>query len=444
MKGQRERENKDYSSNSMTQAEMAKNRLLSKEMEFCIKNEDVSKEFVFEALSTGKAVIPKNKKHNVTKPIIIGEGFSIKVNANIGTSVGYSTFDEEIEKMNVALKAQTDTVMVLSTWGDLKDMRRHIVEMSPIPVGSVPIYDSAVISYSNGKNVVDFSEKDFINMVLSHAEDGIDFMTIHAGITNRTLQRLRNGNRILKMVSRGGAIITGWMLKNGKENPFYEHFDEILDIAHDYDVTISLGDGMRPGSIIDATDPQQIEELLEMQKLVERAWGKGVQVMIEGPGHVPLNEIEANVKLMKKIGKGAPIFLLGPLPTDRGVGYDHIVGAIGGALAGYFGCDFLCYVTPSEHVSLPDIEDVREGIVASRIAATVADVAKRSKRALELEKQMAVARVNFNWEKMFELAIDSRVALEKYSKRPYDDKGCSMCGPFCAIKVTEEFTLKGT
>ncbi|HCI28955.1 MAG TPA: phosphomethylpyrimidine synthase [Fervidobacterium sp.] len=429
----------------MTQWENAIKSIITQQMEICARNEDVAVEQIIRSLKNGLAVIPANRLHtNLTLPSIIGKGFRVKVNANIGTSFGHADLKEELEKLKVAIETQADSVMDLSTWGDLREIRKEILKNSPIPVGSVPIYSASVKAFDSKKSVIDFTEEDFINMVLSHAEDGIDFMTIHAGITNRTLQRLRNGNRILKMVSRGGAIITGWMLKNGKENPFYEHFDEILDIAHDYDVTISLGDGMRPGSIIDATDPQQIEELLEMQELVERAWGKGVQVMIEGPGHVPLNEIEANVKLMKKIGKGAPIFLLGPLPTDRGVGYDHIVGAIGGALAGYFGCDFLCYVTPSEHVSLPDIEDVREGIVASRIAATVADVAKRSKKALELEKQMAVARVNFNWEKMFELAIDSRVALEKYSKRPYDDKGCSMCGPFCAIKVTEEFTLKGT
>jgi len=328
--------------------------------------------------------------------------------------------------------------MVLSTWGPLREMRRLIVQNSPVPVGSVPIYDSAVKAYTEKKNVVDFSEKDFIEMFKEHAEDGIDFMTIHVGITKRVLEKIKNSKRVLKIVSRGGAIITGWMIKNDKENPFYEHFDEILEIAREYDVTLSLGDGMRPGALVDATDPQQLDELFEMRELVERAHKKGVQVMLEGPGHVPLNEIEMNVRLMKKIGNGAPIFLLGPLPTDRGVGYDHIVSAVGGALAGYFGCDFLCYVTPAEHVSLPTVEDVREGVIAAKIAATIADVARGNPKALKLEREMAVARAKFDWERMFQLAISPERARKKFNERPYEEKGCSMCGPFCAIRIAQE------
>lgn len=422
----------------MTQMDYAKKNMPTKEMELCANVEEVDVKIIMEKIAQGKAVLPKNKNHMLEKPVVIGEGFSVKVNANIGTSMGYSSLEEEIEKMDVAIDAGSDTIMVLSTWGDLREMRREIVRLSPVPVGSVPIYDSAVKSFKEKRNVVDFSEKDFINMFLEHAEDGIDFMTIHVGINKKVLEKIRNSKRTLKIVSRGGSIIVGWMIKNNKENPFYEHFDEILDIAKEYDITLSLGDGMRPGAIVDATDSQQLEELFEMSELVERCHEKGVQVMLEGPGHVPLNDIEMNVKLMKKVGKGAPIFLLGPLPTDRGVGYDHIVSAIGGALAGYYGCDFLCYVTPAEHVSLPTIEDVKEGVIASKIAATIADVARGNRKALRMEKQMAHARANFDWENMFKYAIYSDKASKKYKERPYEDKGCSMCGPFCAIKIAQE------
>ncbi|MGB9615646.1 MAG: phosphomethylpyrimidine synthase ThiC, partial [Fervidobacterium sp.] len=346
--------------------ELARQGVISDEMRMCTKFEEIPESIVLDRLASGKAVLPKNKLHKIEKPMIVGEGFSVKVNANIGTSFGYSNLEEELQKLQIAVEAGSDAVMVLSTWGNLKEMRKIIVERSPIPVGSVPIYDSAVLSYRSGKNVVDFSEKDFIDMVRSHAEDGIDFMTIHVGITKRNLEKISDSKRVLKIVSRGGSIVVGWMIKNNKENPFYTHFDEILDIAHEYDITLSLGDGMRPGAVVDATDAQQLEELFVMSELVERAWKKGVQVMLEGPGHVPLNEVEMNVRLMKKAGKGAPIFLLGPLPTDRGVGYDHIVSAVGGALAGYYGCDFLCYVTPAEHVALPTVKDVKEGVIAAK------------------------------------------------------------------------------
>lgn len=422
----------------MTQMDLARSGTITEEMEVCAQYEEVSIQEILNKLASGKAVLPKNKYHDLKKPVVIGEGFSVKVNANIGTSKGYSSLEEEIEKMNVAIQAGADTVMILSTWGEIRQMRKELIKHCTVPVGSVPIYDSAVKAFREKKNVVDFSEKDFINMVLEHAEDGIDFMTIHVGINKKVLEKMRNSKRILRIVSRGGSIIVGWMIKNNKENPFYKHFDEILDIAKEYDITLSLGDGMRPGAIVDATDVQQLEELFEMSELVERCHEKGVQVMLEGPGHVPLNDIEVNVKLMKKVGKGAPIFLLGPLPTDRGVGYDHIVSAIGGALAGYYGCDFLCYVTPAEHVSLPTIEDVKEGVIASKIAATIADVAKGNKKALKLEKEMAIARSEFNWNEMFKLAIHSDKAREKYKQRPYEDKGCSMCGPFCAIKIAQE------
>jgi phosphomethylpyrimidine synthase len=423
----------------MTQLESARAGLITKEMKYCAEFEGIELEKLRKLVAEGKVVIPRNKLHNLKRPIAIGEQMTVKVNANIGTSVGYSSLEEELEKLEAALHAGADAVMVLSTWGNLSEMRKEIVKRSPVPVGSVPIYDSAVKAYTEKRNVVDFSEKDFINMVLQHAEDGIDFMTIHVGITKRVLEKLKNSRRILKIVSRGGSIIAGWMIKNNKENPFYEHFDEILQIAREYDITLSLGDGMRPGAIADSTDPQQLEELFFMQELVLKAYDAGIQVMLEGPGHVPLNEIELNVKLMKKIGLGRPIFLLGPLPTDRGVGYDHIVSAIGGALAGYYGCDFLCYVTPAEHVGLPDAEEVKEGVIAARIAAIVADVARGNQRAIKLEEEMARARRDFDWDKMFKLAIHAERAQKKFEKMKYTEDGCSMCGPFCAIKITKDF-----
>ncbi|MBC7332121.1 MAG: phosphomethylpyrimidine synthase ThiC [Synergistetes bacterium] len=422
----------------MTQMEMAKRGIISEEMKKTAKEEGIEAEIVRKRIAEGKAVIPANKLRKLQKPIIVGEGFSVKVNANIGTSKGFSSLEEEKGKARVAIEYGADALMVLSTWGDLKAIRKAIIEISPIPVGSVPIYDSAVKSYEIGKNVVDFSEKDFLEMVIDHAKDGIDFMTIHVGVTQRVLEFIRKSKRTLKIVSRGGSIIAGWMLKNKKENPFYKYFDELLGIAKEYDITLSLGDGMRPGAIVDASDSQQFEELFVLGELVEKARKKDVQVMIEGPGHLPLNEIEMNVKLMKKAGKGAPIFLLGPLPTDRAMGYDHIASAVGGALAGYLGADFLCYVTPSEHISLPTIEDVREGVIASKIAATIADVARGNVNAWKLEREMAIARKEFNWEKMFRLSIAGKIAKEKHSKRPYDGDGCSMCGPFCAIKIAEE------
>lgn len=423
----------------MTQMEVAKLGEVSEEMKKVAAYEAISIEEIRRKLAEGKAVLPKNKLHKVEKPMVIGEGFSVKVNANIGTSQGFSSLEEELEKAEVAINYGADSLMILSTWGDLRNIRRKILGISPVPVGSVPIYDSAVRSYQLGKKVVDFSEKDFIDMVRIHAEDGIDFMTIHSGITQNTIRYLKKSRRILKIVSRGGAIIAGWMIQNNRENPFYEYFDEILDIAREYDVTLSLGDGMRPGAVLDASDSQQFEELMVLGELVEEARKKGVQVMVEGPGHIPLNEVETNVKLMKKIGRDAPIFLLGPLPTDRAMGYDHIACAIGGALAGYLGADFLCYVTPAEHISLPTVEDVREGVIASKIAAIIADVARGNKKALKLEREMAMARKNFDWEKMYELSLGKDIAKRKHDERPYNDKGCSMCGPFCAIKIVEEY-----
>ncbi len=424
----------------MTQLEAARKGLVTTDMLYVAEQEMVEVDLVLEKLADGKAVLPRNKNHkSLSKPVIIGEGFSIKINANIGTSPVHADLVEELQKLRVALYYGADTVMVLSTGGDIVGFRELVLENSSVPVGSVPIYDTAVRSFQLGKRVIDFSESDFIKLIEEHAESGIDFMTLHIGITKRTLEHLRKSSRIMKIVSRGGSIIAGWMIANNRENPLYTNFDRILEIAKEYDVTLSLGDGLRPGAIVDASDCDQFSELFVLGELAERANEAGVQVMIEGPGHVPLNEIEMNVRLMKKATRGRPIFLLGPLPTDRGTGYDHIVAAVGGALAGYFGADFLCYVTPAEHLCLPDVEDVKEGVIASKLAAVIADVARGNKKALTLEQNMAQARGSLDWEKMFEYAVVGDVAREKWMKRSYKGDGCSMCGDFCAIRITREF-----
>ncbi len=424
----------------MTQIEFAKKNIITKEMEFVAKNENIDLQSIKNNLIEGTLVIPKNKLHDFSNIKAIGKGVSIKINANIGTSKGYSSLSEELEKMNVAIKYGADAIMVLSTWGDIQDIRKTVVEISPVPVGSVPVYDAAVKSVKSGKKVTDFSEKDFIDMFLMHAKDGVDFTTIHAGINFNVLEYIKKSNRILKIVSRGGSIIAGWMIVNKKENPFYSHFDEILDIAREYDVTLSLGDGMRPGAIVDGSDPQQFEELFVIAELIDMAKKKDVQVIVEGPGHISIDMIETNVKLMKSICKNVPIFLLGPIVIDNAPGYDHLTSAIGGAFAAYFGADFLCYVTPAEHLALPDIEDVKEGVIASKIAAIAGDVSRNNKQAMEIQKQMAIARRDFNWDKMFSLSVNPDKAKDYREKRSYDeDKGCSICGPFCAIKIVKDY-----
>lgn len=425
----------------MTQLENAKKGILTKQMKICAKNEELEIEQIMNSLIKGTAVIPANKNHtDLTSPSIIGKGYQIKVNANIGTSFGLVNLDEEVEKLRVAISAGADSVMDLSTWGNLREIRREILKNSTVPIGSVPIYSAAVKAYEAKKSIVDFSEKEFIDMVKEHAEDGIDFMTIHAGVTRNVLETTKKSKRIAKIVSRGGSIIAGWMIKNNKENPFFTHFEDILAIAKDYDVTLSLGDGLRPGAIIDSTDAPQISELLVLGELVERAREKGVQVMVEGPGHIFLDQIEANVVLEKSICKEAPFFVLGPIVTDIAPGYDHITSAIGGAMAAMYGADFLCYVTPNEHLGLPDVDDVKEGVIAAKIAAIAADLSRRNPVIMRRNREMALARTKFDWEKQFKLSLDPEIAKKKYNKRKIEiEKGCSMCGPFCALKITEEY-----
>ena len=428
----------------MTQVESAKNGIITEQMKICAEKEGVVIEKIVNSLISGTAVIPCNKNHHsLISPSIVGKGYLVKVNSNIGTSMGYVNLNEELEKLKVSIESRADSVMDLSTWGDLKTIRREIISKSTVPIGSVPVYGAAVKAVEEERNVVDFSEDDFIDMVLEHAEDGIDFMTIHAGLTSRVMDVVKKSKRVVKIVSRGGSIIAGWMFKNNKENPFYAHFDRILEIAKKYDITLSLGDSLRPGAIVDSTDSPQISELIVLGELVERAREANVQVMVEGPGHIFIDQIEANMVLEKSICKEAPFFVLGPIVTDIAPGYDHITSAIGGAIAGMHGADFLCYVTPSEHLRLPDIEDVRIGTIVTRIAAHAADLAKRNPIALARDIEMSKARKSFNWEKQFEISIDPETAKKSYSRRKIDtEKGCSMCGPFCAIKITEEYLEK--
>ncbi|MGC8872582.1 MAG: phosphomethylpyrimidine synthase ThiC [Caldimicrobium sp.] len=422
-----------------TLKKLAEKGIITEEMRICAEKEGVPPEYIREGLAKGEIVICKNKKSSVAKLCAIGKGLKTKVNVNIGTSKDRPLLEEELKKIEIALRYGTDTVMDLSTGGPLDEIRKAIREACPVPLGTVPIYQAALEAVEkHKKSIVEMTVSEIFEVIQRHAEDGVDFMTVHCGITKHTLERLKNKERILGVVSRGGSFIVEWMVYNNKENPLYEHFDELLDIAEAYDVTLSLGDGIRPGCIADATDGPQIQELIILGELTLRAWERGVQVMIEGPGHVPLDQIEANVKLQKKLCYNAPFYVLGPLPTDIAPGYDHIVGAIGGAIAASAGADFLCYLTPAEHLRLPTLEDVKEGLIASKIAAHVADLVKGVKGAWELDLEMAKARAQLDWERQIELSLDPEKArkyrLEGGISR---SKACSMCGEYCAVKIYE-------
>ncbi|MFN4196742.1 MAG: phosphomethylpyrimidine synthase ThiC [Caldimicrobium sp.] len=418
---------------------LAEKGIITKEMELCAEKEGVSPEYIRAGIAKGEIVLCKNKKSSVTNPCAIGKGLKTKVNVNIGTSKDRLNLEEEISKLEIALKYGTDTIMDLSTGGPLDEIRKIIREKCPVPLGTVPIYQAAIEAVEkHHKSIVNMTVSEIFDVLQRHAEDGVDFMTVHCGITRTTLERLKNKERILGVVSRGGTFIIEWMVYNGKENPLYEYYDELLDLAATYDITLSLGDGLRPGCIADATDGPQIQELITLGELTLRAWEKGVQVMIEGPGHVPLNQIEANMKLQKQLCYNAPFYVLGPLPTDIAPGYDHFVGAIGGALAGAFGADFLCYLTPAEHLRLPTLEDVKEGLIASKIAAHIADLVKGVKGAWEWDLEMAKARAALDWEKQIELSIDPEKARKyRLEGGVSKSKACTMCGEYCAIKIYE-------
>ena len=424
---------------NMTQLEYAKINKVSALMSKIAKEESLGPRKILEGVLKGRIVIPRNLKHAVLRPCGIGKGLRTKINANIGTSTDKADTKNELKKLDVAVKYGADTVMDLSVGGNLKKVRKEVLAHSPVPVGTVPVYEIAVNAQRAKKNFLKFGAGEVLDTLESQAKEGVDFFTIHAGVTRESLNALKSSKRILDIVSRGGAILAAWMRYQKKENPFYEHFDEILEIAYRYDVTLSLGDGLRPGSVLDATDKGQIAELKILGELAEQAKEKNVQVMIEGPGHVPLGQIKENIDLEKKLCHNAPFYVLGPLVTDVASGYDHITSSIGGALAASLGADFLCYVTPSEHLRLPIIEDVREGVVASRIAAHAADLAKGIKSAWDWDRKMSQARKNRDWKKQIKLSIDpDKARAFRLSSKPGISDVCTMCGDYCSIKLMEE------
>ena len=366
-------------------------------------------------------------------------GAATKVNANIGTSSDFGSIDTELEKLRVAMAAGADTVMDLSTGGDIPAVRRAIIAAAACPIGTVPIYQAGIEAIARHGAIVKMTEEDVFAAVEDNARDGVDFITVHCGVTRSAIERLKRQGRVTDVVSRGGAFTVGWMLHNDRENPLYEYYDRLLEIALEYDVTLSLGDGMRPGCLADATDRTQVEELLTLGELVERAREAGVQVMVEGPGHIPLDQIETNVRLEKSICKGAPFYVLGPLVTDIAAGYDHITGAIGGAIAAMAGADFLCYVTPSEHLAIPDINDVREGVIASRIAAHAADIVKGVPGAAERDRQMSLARKNLDWRAQAALSLDPDKFDRVHAARATSGSACSMCGQYCAMDLVGRY-----
>ncbi len=423
----------------MTQLELARKGIVSPQMELVAQWEGLEAEFIRQGVSEGTIVIPANTRHTNIVPCGIGKGLRTKVNANIGTSSDYGSMDTELEKVRVAIECGADTVMDLSTGGDISAIRRAIVNASPLPVGTVPIYQAGIKAIDKYEAIVKMTADDIFAAIEEHIRDGVDFLTVHCGVTRSAIARLKQQGRVTDAVSRGGAFLIGWILHNECENPLYEYYDRLLELVREFDVTLSLGDGMRPGCLADATDRAQVEELLVIGELVERAWQAGVQVMVEGPGHLPLDQIEANVKLEKSICKGAPFYVLGPLVTDVAAGYDHITGAIGGAIAAAAGTDFLCYVTPAEHLGLPDAEDVRQGVMASRIAGHAADIVKGVKGAEQWDRNMAAARKRLDWEEQVKLSLSPELSRQVHSKHVSEGEACSMCGEYCAMRLVEEF-----
>jgi len=423
----------------MTQLEMARQGVLSPEMKEVAAKEGLEPERVLSGVADGSIVIPANVNHKGVEPCGIGAGLRTKVNANIGTSSDYGDIDTEMEKLRAAVSARSDTVMDLSTGGDISAIRRAVIGSTSLTVGTVPLYQAGIEAINRYGSIVALPVEHLFAVIQEQAEDGVDFMTVHCGVTQKATSRLRQSPRVTDVVSRGGAFTIGWMLHNDQENPLYEYFDRLLDIALKYDVTLSLGDGLRPGSLSDASDRPQIEELLTIGELVERSRAAGVQVMVEGPGHMPLDQIVANVQLEKSICKGAPFYVLGPLVTDIGAGYDHISAAIGGAIAAAYGADYLCYVTPSEHLSLPEPEDVREGVIATRLAAHAADIVKGVKGAREWDLKMSLARRNLDWQEQIRLALDPVKAAKGREQHGTSGSGCSMCGQYCAMELVAQY-----
>jgi phosphomethylpyrimidine synthase len=414
-----------------TQRQAALKGIITPQMSLVARDEGLSPEEIRAGIAQGIIALPFNPLHISCKPTGVGKGLRTKVNANIGTSIDYPAVEEELKKLAAAVDAKADALMDLSTGGDIASIRRRIIEACPLPLGTVPVYQARV----EDRMTVD----GMFEVVEEQAQDGVDFMTIHCGVTFESIGRLKKQPRLMEVVSRGGALMMKWIIENREENPFYKYFDRLLEIALRYDVTLSLGDGMRPGSIVDAGDQAQIQELVILGDLTKRAWEAGAQVIIEGPGHVPFDQIESQIKMQKEVCKGAPFYVLGPLPTDVAPGYDHITSAIGGTLAASVGADFLCYVTPTEHLGLPTPEDVKEGVIASRIAAHCADIVKGVRGAKDWDIEMSKARKELNWAKQIQLAIDPDKARKIHElRKSKSDDVCSMCGEFCAMKVSSE------
>lgn len=414
-----------------TQMEAAKHGFVTDEMKIVAEKEGVSTDYLLEKIAIGEIIIPRNKNHNSISPEGIGTGLKTKINVNLGISKDINDMELEMKKVDMALSLGAEAIMDLSNYGKTQEFRKKLIEKSTAMIGTVPMYD-AVGFLDKGLSFI--KPEEFLDVVRNHAENGVDFVTIHAGINRQNAEIYLRNRRVNEIVSRGGSLLFGWMKMNDRENPFYEYYDELLEICREYDVTLSLGDSLRPGGITDATDPGQISELITLGELTKRAWEKDVQVMIEGPGHVPIGDIEMNVKLEKKLCHNAPFYVLGPLVTDVAPGYDHITSAIGGAIAAAHGADFLCYVTPAEHLRLPDVDDVKEGIIAAKIAAHAGDINK-IKSAREWDLEMSKRRQKLDWEGMFELALDPEKARRyRAESKPTDENTCTMCGAMCSMK----------
>jgi len=423
----------------MTQLELARKGIVSPQMKHVAEKEGLETDVIMQGLAEGEIIISANVNHTNLIPCGIGKRLRTKVNANIGTSSDFCDLNTELRKLQTAIGFGADTVMDLSTGGDIPAIRRAIISASTVPVGTVPIYQAGIEAIENRGAIVNMSVDDIFTVIRDHAKDGVDFMTVHCGVTRASVARLKKQGRITDVVSRGGAFLIGWMLHNDAENPLYQFYDRLLDLALEYDFALSLGDGLRPGCLADATDRAQIEELIILGELVEHSREIGVQVMVEGPGHLPLDQIATNVQLEKSLCRGAPFYVLGPLVTDIGAGYDHITAAIGGAIAAAAGADFLCYVTPTEHLSLPNVEDVKEGVIASRIAAHAADIVKGIKGAKEWNEQMSTARRALDWETQAKLSLDPELSQQIHSKIPAEGATCSMCGKYCAMAIIEKY-----
>ncbi len=428
----------------MTRVEQAKAGIITDEMRAAASKEGIPVEKIREGIANGTIVLVRNKLRSI-EPLILGTPSRIKINANIGTSSSRADINEEVEKMHVAVSHGADAIMDLSTSGDLEKIRNVLIKECPVAIGTVPFYEMALRARRQGKSVLEITADDMFTVIEDHCRAGVDFLTIHCGVNRQTVARFKEVDRLAGATSRGGTIIMEWIHVNKKENPLFEQYDRLLDLLAEYDVAISLGDGFRPGALHDATDRVQIEELIVLGDLVKRAKMKNVGVFVEGPGHVPLNQVVTNMQIQKTLCDNAPFYVLGPLVTDISPGYDHIAGAIGGALAGMAGADFLCYVTPAEHLRLPSVDDVREGVIASRIAAHAADIARGNNAAIEWDHAISRAKVDLDWKKMISLCVDPEKAQRYRDSLPPSEgveNNCSMCGEFCAIRRSKNVSVE--